>query len=215
MVLFGIVGELGSGKTLSLTYLAWKNWFFRRTKMYSTYHLYKIPYILIDSTQKLDYMRDGFVAGDEYWSICDARCSVSRRNKIVANMLLRSRKRNLNLTMTAQMIDLFDKRMRKILDFSCYPIMNPQETVCKIVIFRGGFPKTGSYMKTLYFKTPLVFDMYDTNEEVDFSDEMTPEIICFQESKESKPQMFETWEEADAVAEKYWTENYKSLKGVI
>lgn len=65
MVLFGIVGELGSGKTLTLTFLGWKNWFFRHKKLYSNYHLYKMPYIYIDTVEKLEDMRDGFFLADE------------------------------------------------------------------------------------------------------------------------------------------------------
>jgi hypothetical protein len=65
VVLFGTVGELGSGKTLTLTFLSWKNWLFRKQKIYSNYHLYQIPYIFVDSVEKLDKMKDGFFAADE------------------------------------------------------------------------------------------------------------------------------------------------------
>lgn len=153
-----------------------------------------------------NYFANGFL-------VHNSRCSISRKNKVMSNILLRSRKRNLNYTITAQLIDSLDSRCRKVLDFSSYPIMNPQETLCKLVIFRGGYPKTASYLKTIYFRTAPVFSFFSSDEEVDISDSEvpTPEFICFQETPESKLQMFNSWEEADRVAEKYWMENQHIL----
>ena len=60
-------------------------------------------------------------------------------------------------------------------------------------------------MKTIYFKTPLVFDMYLTEEEIDMADEVADApLIIFQESREKDPIFFKTWEEAHQHALKYW-----------
>jgi hypothetical protein len=50
---------------LSLTFLGWKNWLLRRQKLYSNYHLYQLPYIYVDTIEKLDGMREGFFVADE------------------------------------------------------------------------------------------------------------------------------------------------------
>lgn len=214
MVLFGIVGELGAGKTLSLTFLAWKNWFYRRKKLYSNYHLYKLPYIYVDTIEKLDMMREGFFVSDEFWLWIDSRTTRSRMNKVVADILLKSRKRGLTYCFTAQLLDLLDKRVRKVMDFSAYPILNPNETVCKTSVFRTGYPKNANYLRTFYFKTGIIFTLYDHREEIETlgsDDDRSALKIVFQESADKPMMYFDTWEEADKYAEEYWKKNVKAL----
>jgi len=201
-----IVGELGSGKTLGLTFLGWKNWYYRKKKIYSNYHLYKIPYIYIDSVEKLDQMKDGFALLDEFWLWIDARTTRSNKNKIVSDILLKSRKRGLTYCFTAQILDLLDKRVRKVMDFTAYPILNPQENLCKVAIFRTGYPKKAHYLRTFYFKTHIIFNLYDTNEEIaQIQDESKEAItIIWQESPNHEPIKFETWADADKYAEMFW-----------
>jgi hypothetical protein len=57
--------HLGTGKTMSLVFLTWKNWFYRKHKVYSNFHLFKIPYIMVDSVDKMEAMKEGFFAADE------------------------------------------------------------------------------------------------------------------------------------------------------
>lgn len=188
----------------------------KNQKVYSNFHLFKIPYVQVDSLDKLDSMRDGFVAVDEMWSIIDARTTSTKRNKIVGDILLKSRKRELTYVFTAQLLDLLDKRVRKIIDFTAYPILNRPETICKILIFRTGFPREDSLMKTFYFKTPLVFEMFDTNEEIHMEMDSEDESkIIFQESIDSPPKFFDNWEDCNKYAEEYWEENYKKFASMI
>ena len=205
-----------SPKTLGLTFLAWHNWLRKGQKIYSNYRLYKIPYVHITSLDHLDAMKNGFCCVDEMWSIVDARTTSTKKNKIVGDILLKSRKRELTYVFTAQLLDLLDKRVRKLIDFTAYPIMNRTETVCKILIFRTGFPREDGLMKTFYFKTPLVFDFYDTEEEISMEVESGEEPkIIFQEDKDTPPKVFDTWEDANRAGEKYWEENYAKLAPLI
>lgn len=71
MTVYCICGEMGVGKTLTTTFICWKNWFEKRKKIYSNYHLFKIPYMFIDSVDKMFEMKDGFVAIDELWRVAD------------------------------------------------------------------------------------------------------------------------------------------------
>jgi len=80
MVLIAFVGELGAGKTLALTYLAWRNYNKGQT-IYANYHL-GFPFKLIDSPEKIEEMREGFFAGDELWNWCDC---VSDDTKIMTH----------------------------------------------------------------------------------------------------------------------------------
>jgi len=54
-LLFGVFGRLGDGKTLALTYLTFEHWFKRREKIYSNYHLFKIPYYYIHGINQLNF----------------------------------------------------------------------------------------------------------------------------------------------------------------
>lgn len=63
MVLMAVTGNLGSGKTLSLTYLGYRN-LMKGLKIYANYHL-QMPYEYIGTVKQLDKMKEGFFAGDE------------------------------------------------------------------------------------------------------------------------------------------------------
>lgn len=170
----------------------------------------------MDSLSVLDSIRNGTFGGDEYWLHLDSRTSVSKKNQIVSNILLRSRKRSLTYIMTAQILDLIDKRIRKVMDFSAYPMLNNNESICKLVIFRGGYLKNSSYMKTIYFRTPFFFDCFNTEEEIsaEGTEEVEPKIV-FQESKESEPEYFKSFEEADARAMKWYEANWPFVKNAL
>jgi len=218
MVLFCFTGELGSGKTLSLTFLAWKNWFYRRKPIFANYHLYKIPYIWIDSIEKMDLMKEGFFASDEFWLWVDALESKEKKNRVVTNILLKSRKRGLTYCYTAQTLEQLNRRVRKVQDFTTYPILNANETICKCIVFRTGNPSAGTYMKTFYYKTDLFKTFYDHREEVQpikEIDENPNGGVIFQEEQNKEPKIFQTWEEADRFAENFWKEKWRILKGSI
>jgi hypothetical protein len=125
-------------------------------KIFSNYKLYKIPYYYIKSVRQLDFMHEGVALLDEkldyfcnlirqMWRIVDSRMSRKASNKFVSDIknlskLARSRKRRLVYIFTAQVIDSIDKRIRKVMDFSCLPvIMGRYESECKCLIFRTGF----------------------------------------------------------------------------
>jgi len=227
MVLFCVVGEMGAGKTLTATHLAFKNWYFRKMKIFSNYHLFQIPYYYIETVSQLLEMRDGVAVLDELWRICDARMSRSSKNQFVGDILARSRKRHLVYLFTAQVIDTIDRRIRKVQDFTAYPILNRTETFCKVTIFRTGYPKEANYMKTIYFDTAIPMQCYDTDEEVDMVDDLKDEVrkppqLMFQEKynpehgygcqcEECKTKFFKTWEEADKYGEEYWKKKFHEI----
>lgn len=166
MVLMAIVGELGAGKTLTLTYLAIRQWLNKGNKIYSNYNFYGIPFFKVDSVDDIDAMRDGFAALDELWFWIDSRCSITVRNRLVNNILLKSRKRGLTIAYTTQNYDQIDRRIRNVTDFIAYPVMSPNGTNCKVVIFRGPKPSIAGMMDRLYFKPEVVYQAYNSNEEI-------------------------------------------------
>lgn len=165
-MLIAVVGELGAGKTLSMTYLVWRNWYYKKKKIYSNYKLYSIPFTYVNSLQDFEQIHDGVFAGDELWSWADSRLSQKARNRFISTILLKSRKRGLTVMYTTQSFDQIDKRIRKVTDFVAYPIINRTNEVCKLLIFRGNNPSPHNLMHTLYFKTEPVFKLYNSNEEI-------------------------------------------------
>jgi hypothetical protein len=128
---------------------------------------------------------------------------------------MKSRKRNLTYIFTAQLLELLDKRVRKILDFTAYCMLNRDESVGKVQVFRTGYPNAGSYMKTFYYKTPEVFTLYNTNEEICMEEESKEKLTFrFQESPEHSPIFFEDWSEADKFAEDFWNKLVKKKGGL-
>lgn len=162
---------------------------------------------------KLDEMKDGFVSADELWTLLDSRASLSMRNRVSSSIVLKSRKRDLNYSFTCQLLDQLDRRIRKVVDFTSYPILNARETVCKVVVFRTGYPNSGTYMKTFYYKTGLVFKLYDTTEEISMMDSSknSKPVCIFQIDKDSKPQVFDDWDACEKVADEWWQKNAKDL----
>ncbi|MGB9703629.1 MAG: hypothetical protein ACPLXS_02880 [Candidatus Micrarchaeales archaeon] len=220
MTLIAIIGTMGSGKTLTQTYLLWKQWFAKGGKIYANYHLYKIPYMFVGSLRTFNSIKEGFFGGDELWLNADAR--EHKLAKIfVTNTLARSRKRGLTIYYTVQLLDTIDKRIKKVTDFTAVPQLNVDETICKVMFFRTTVIKPATYMRTLYFVTEPVFQMYDTNEEVvpwaeDENQSTYPEDgkIIFQEDKNSPMKFFNTWEEANEYAYK-WYDKSKFLEKFI
>jgi len=147
--------------------------------------------------------------------------SITKRNRFTGNILMKSRKRKLIYLFSAQVMHSIDRRIRAVVDFTCVPTLNRNETIIKANVFRTGTPKMGSYLHTLYFYTPEIFSQYDTNEEVMMEEEVDePMEIRFQENfnpehgnfctcKQCKGQIFDTWEAADSYAEKFWKKRFE------
>jgi hypothetical protein len=108
----------------------WRNWFFKGQAIYSNIHLFKIPYYYLSGVNQLDEIRNGYVLLDELWLLVDSRMSRSSKNIFVANILSKSRKRDLTYISTAQVADSIETRIRKVLDFTFYPLLNREETIC-------------------------------------------------------------------------------------
>lgn len=167
MVLFLITGELGAGKTLALTYLAWNNWVKKKRSIFSNYNLYGFPFTPVKTIPDLDKMHEGFFAGDELWLWIDSRTSKKERNRIVSSILLKSRKRDITIAYTSQSIHQVDKRIKDITDFVAYPMMSVDNSFCRLEIFRGPRPSIATRIKPpLYFLTEKVYAMFNTYEEV-------------------------------------------------
>lgn len=173
MVLFAIVGQLGVGKTLALTYLAWHNWMNKKRAVYANYNLYGIPFVKVNTLPNLDTMSSGFFAADELWVWLDSWTRKDEKKRMTSSILLKSRKRDLTIAYTTQSMMQVTPRIRNITDFIAMPVMSADESACKIIIMQGGSARpTPINTPPLYFNTKFFYAMYNTREEIEaLSDE--------------------------------------------
>jgi len=162
MVLMAFVGELGAGKTLSLTYFAYLN-YLKGIKIYSNYHL-NFPYEPVRTLEDIEDMREGFFAGDELWLWMDSRASQNKKNRVISAILLKSRKRNIQIAYTTQSFGQIDLRVRRITDFIAVPMLSPKENWCRVLIMSN---PSMTKVRWLKFKTEEIFPLYDTAEEIE------------------------------------------------
>ena len=188
IVLFSIVGELGAGKTLSMSYLAWNNWKRKGRKVYSNYNLYGIPFTKIKSIPDLQKMSTGFFAADELWLWVDSWASKSQKSQIISSILLRSRKREITIAYTAQSMQQINNRIRNITDFVAYPSISTDNVYTKMLVFKGGGNVTmGSLVPPpIYFYNLPMYGFYNTQEEISAVEEGTEEQEYFFHVRENE-----------------------------
>ncbi len=112
-MLGSVIGSLGSGKTLFLTWLAFisKN----KQKIYANYN------IDIDNFQKitiqdLESLGKGLILIDEAYLWLDSRLSASERNRYMSKIIFQSRKRGFDIFLSAQLRGSVDLRFRGVED---------------------------------------------------------------------------------------------------
>jgi hypothetical protein len=172
MAIMAIIGELGKGKTLSLTYLLWRNFYYKRRVIYANYTLYNIPYYKITTVSQLGRIYNGYLGADEMWIWLETGAGESLKRKIIRDILRRSRKRNLTIAFTTQTLDQVPPRIRKILDYIAVPILSKNATKCMLLIFAG--PSGKVLLKRHFFNTGPIMQCYNTNEEIeDLVDDVT------------------------------------------
>lgn len=181
IVLFGVVGELGAGKTLSMSYLAWNNWKRKGRKLYSNYNLYGVPFTKVKSIPDLQKMSAGFFAADELWLWVDSWASKSQKSQIISSILLRSRKREITIAYTAQSMQQINNRIRNITDFVAYPSISTDNVYTKMLVFKGGGNiSMGSMVPPpIYFYNLPMYAFYNTQEEIAAVEEDTEQQECF------------------------------------
>ena len=105
-----------------------------------------------------NFIADGFIVHNSTLN--------DRKKRVFINNILRvSRKRQLTYAFTCQSIDQLPDKIRKVLDLIAVPSLNRKETMCKLDFYAG--PKGRTKLKTLYFPTAPVKEMYSTNEEIE------------------------------------------------
>lgn len=155
-----ILGNIGSGKTLFMVILAK----YSKLKTISNFNL-KFKYELFDLQSFLESKYDNCnIYLDEAYSYLESRLSISELNRLMSYMLFQSRKKSLNLVLSAQLLSTLDKRFRMLADMIilCNHI-DKTELPFKYKIISKGYNRI--ITKTISFeKAKDYFKMYDTNQ---------------------------------------------------
>lgn len=182
MVLIAITGELGIGKTLTLAYLAWNNWYYKKRKIFTNFTLYGIPHIKIrrlddffkmipekETEEEILSGEEKAFFGDELWRWCSSRMiglGARERNEMINRILLASRKANTHIYYTCQLFSLIDKNIREITDLLMKPIMSADHSYTKVLVYGIIEGKYLQPMQPFYFVNEAIYAIYNTYERV-------------------------------------------------
>lgn len=177
MGVMAIVGNMGTGKTLTQTYFGLRN-YLKGKKIYANYWL-AFDYTFVEDIDGIEAINNPKLVkkkipstflGDELWSWMDSRESSSKRNKFLSGLLLKSRRRMIDIFYTAQDIMQIDVRLRRVTNAVAFPTLSPDKKWCEVEIrefmsYGVGSCRVGRQIKVLGFPTNLVFELYDTEDE--------------------------------------------------
>lgn len=176
--LWMISGNLGSGKTASLVWLAVKHHAAGR-KIMANFRLHPVLEATIAPAEILLMHRheDCTILIDELWAMIDSRTSMTGENKFLNDIILSSRKRGVTIMGTAQLPGMVDKRYREIADYTCLCERkgkdNSLDASIRLYVTTPDWTmKRGMAMKPYRFRVADVADLYDTNEIIEQDKEL-------------------------------------------
>lgn len=157
-MLFLILGLLGTGKTLLATILA-KNT--DKLKVYANY-LIKIPnFEKFDLTLLFsEELKNALIILDEGYVYLESRTSLQMLNKLMSYVLFHSRKIDVDIIITSQLLTTIDVRFRNMSDFNI--LANKTNNVFRYKVFHQK-----RFLRTLYVPFSFAeryYNLYDTLE---------------------------------------------------
>lgn len=179
MTIVCIAGELGEGKTLSMTYLGIKHHIEKGKVIYTNYPLFGIDHTLIKSLDEFNSMNNGVALMDEFWFWIDSRSFKRKVNLELRDTIMKSRKRGIDIFYTTQRFGAVDIAVRQVTDFLVVPSLAkwvklpnyenkvPLKCVLKWYQLNMGLPATKAPLKTTKFNPLPILDTYDTTQEID------------------------------------------------
>jgi len=180
MAVFGIVGTIGSGKTLLMTFFALLQ-HIQGTQIYANYKIIGVNSLSVESIEDIlnvDKRAHKIVLLDELWLTADSRNSMSNMAQFCAKSVLQSRKVKSDVYYTTQHLGQIDKRIRDITSLVYLPeivgyydnkpvAMNVN--ICKPNLY-GELSIIKKFSIPLMYGDKFVCDLYDTSEIVEEMD---------------------------------------------
>ncbi len=176
----GYLGMVGSGKTCSAVREAYR-YFLKGYTVYANIWL-KFPHKpmnkeVIKEMVHNKQLKNCVILLDEIGVFLDSRMSMSKKNRLFSYFLAQTRKRSVRLLWTSQFSTLVDKRLRKLTDtyVDCFNLTTKKS------IIEGNLPvRICQFIQHQYTRIPTrrsiyvanrYFDLYNTDEIVDFFDD--------------------------------------------
>jgi len=184
MSFMAVTGVTGCGKTLAMVFLMLRNYVLKNRRIFSNFHFHRDPiiaflsqyyerdffdYEYIEDSSQMEKLRDGVFFGDELWSWLDSRMSGKPSNRTKSIFLLKLRKRGVDVIYSCQMIHTMEKRIRENTEFEAEPILVKNNKVCILNIYslNTATQKRIKKLDTFKFDCPPLWEMYDTEEEIE------------------------------------------------
>lgn len=144
-MLFGILGDLGKGKTLLLTDLLIKE-YQAGNKIYANYNLFNMDYTHIENPYDIKGIEKGFLGLDEFWLWADSRLSQKKTNKFISWIVARSRHFEIDIAYTTQHSAQLDIRLIRLTEIFFFPkLVSPFKCVVNAIDRRNRTEKTFSF----------------------------------------------------------------------
>jgi len=173
------MGNIGSGKTLSMTRFGYVH-YLKGYKVFANYHLEfpheKVTPEFLEQIVKgeVDLTGNNIFLLDEIQMYIDSRSSANKRNRIISYFIMQIRKKKIILCFTAQMEHTIDKRLRELcqnkIECSIVDVKVKKEDGTLGVIkvsHNKHYVNDGYGMKELgnnYYLSQTWFKYYDTSE---------------------------------------------------
>ena len=157
LILIAIWGGLGSGKTLLTTYIAKHI----KKPVYANYEIKTPNYHNLEVSNILNLKGSVAVIIDEAYSWIDSRTSQQSSNKVWSYILFQSRHREIDIYLTAQLLQTIDIRYRKMIDVYIY--CEQKKGAFYYTIYNKKMVRTGRF-KLSFKHAEKYFNLYDTLE---------------------------------------------------
>lgn len=170
-MIIGFIGDMGSGKTLSMVRIAYILYKKYNYDVYSNIVL-NFPFKLLTLDDIIEYsnndksFNNSVFLIDEAHIFIDSRSSGSRRNLIISYFILQTRKKNVWLLYTTQYLHQVDKRLRGSTNVftECYfKSVNDKSFVLNVYNIVASFKTITKYNT---FNAIPFYDLYNTYEVV-------------------------------------------------
>lgn len=193
-MLIAIIGAMGSGKTLLMVYLALMS----VREIYSNFKIHIDRYKPLEIMDLLDLKDNIDVFIDEGYTWLESRTSSSHLNRYLSYIVLQSRKRTIDIIISAQMFSSIDVRFREQCDviIKCKKIMKNK----KIAGFKYSILFVEKNIVRTFIlkikKAEKLFNMYDTYQIIEphMKEQMRLKIL-----EEDNPQKM--WDEIQEISE--------------
>jgi len=149
-----IIGGLGTGKTMLMSYFLYLDYLFEKRKIYANYFL-NFAYENIYKMGELSDLPEGLKSlgiDEPYTSGLDSRNSMSKINRIMSGYILQCRKDDMNVYVTSQFLGAIELRTRGLADVVLYPEIVSYDQNDRPLMMEVNVYKMANYSNT--FKRP-------------------------------------------------------------